>query len=82
MMILTIGSRGDVQPYVALGQGLQAAGHDVTICTGALFQDLVTAHHLPFLPMVDEMIRLTGRERDGTLSAGFSGGWRGKYGRC
>jgi hypothetical protein len=25
--ILTIGSRGDVQPFVALGRGLQAAGH-------------------------------------------------------
>ncbi len=31
--ILTIGTRGDVQPYVALGIGLQAAGHTVTIAT-------------------------------------------------
>ncbi len=59
ILILTIGSRGDVQPYVALGKGLQAAGHDATICTGALFQEMVTAHQLPFLPMDDEMIRLT-----------------------
>ncbi|HRQ38725.1 MAG TPA: glycosyltransferase [Chloroflexota bacterium] len=58
-LILTIGSRGDVQPYVALGKGLQAAGHNVTICTGNLFQEMVEAHQLPFLPMDDEMIRLT-----------------------
>ena len=32
ILILTIGTRGDVQPYVALGKGLRAAGHDVTIC--------------------------------------------------
>ena len=30
---LTIGSRGDVQPYIALGKGLQAHGHTVTIVT-------------------------------------------------
>ncbi|KIP10183.1 glycosyltransferase family 1 protein [Phlebiopsis gigantea 11061_1 CR5-6] len=30
---LTIGSRGDVQPYIALGLGLKAEGHRVTIVT-------------------------------------------------
>jgi len=30
---LTIGSRGDVQPYIALGLGLQKEGHRVTIVT-------------------------------------------------
>lgn len=59
ILILTIGSRGDVQPYVALGRGIQQRGHAVTLCTGELFQDMVTAHGLPFAPMDDEMIRLT-----------------------
>ncbi|MDV7391289.1 glycosyltransferase, partial [Arthrospira platensis SPKY1] len=58
LLILTIGSRGDVQPYVALGHGLQQAGHHVAICTGALFQELVTRHGLAFVPMDDEMVRL------------------------
>jgi sterol 3beta-glucosyltransferase len=31
--ILMIGTRGDVQAFVALGLGLQAAGHEVTIAT-------------------------------------------------
>jgi sterol 3beta-glucosyltransferase len=31
--IFSIGSRGDVQPYVALGRGLQAAGHTVRVAT-------------------------------------------------
>ena len=35
---LTIGSRGDVQPYIALGRGLQAAGHRVTIVTHAEYK--------------------------------------------
>jgi len=32
-MCLTIGSRGDVQPYIALGLGLMRDGHEVTIVT-------------------------------------------------
>ena len=31
--LITIGSRGDVQPYVALGVGLKAAGHVVKLAT-------------------------------------------------
>ncbi len=30
ILILTISSRGDVQPFVALGKGLKTAGHKVT----------------------------------------------------
>ena len=33
--ILALGSRGDVQPYITLGQGLQAAGHQVRVATFA-----------------------------------------------
>jgi sterol 3beta-glucosyltransferase len=32
--ILTLGTRGDVQPYVTLGAGLKQAGHGVTLVTG------------------------------------------------
>jgi sterol 3beta-glucosyltransferase len=35
IFILTLGTRGDVQPYVALGRGLIKAGHQVTICTSS-----------------------------------------------
>ena len=41
--ILTFGTRGDVQPYVALGRGLKAAGHEVTIATLMEFKSLVQA---------------------------------------
>lgn len=39
--ILTMGSRGDVEPYVALGKGLHDAGHIVRIATHDNFKDLV-----------------------------------------
>jgi sterol 3beta-glucosyltransferase len=39
---LTIGSRGDVQPYIALGRGLQKEGHKVTIVTHEEYKTWVT----------------------------------------
>lgn len=38
---LTIGSRGDVQPYIALCKGLQADGHKVRIATHIEYKDWV-----------------------------------------
>ena len=39
---LTIGSRGDVQPYIALGKALQKEGHRVTIVTHEEYKKWVT----------------------------------------
>lgn len=46
--ILTVGSRGDVQPFVAFGIGLQRAGHHVRVCTHSEFAELVTDQGLDF----------------------------------
>jgi sterol 3beta-glucosyltransferase len=46
--ILTIGSRGDVQPFVALGLGLRDAGHEVTLVTGKGFEAFVSERGLRF----------------------------------
>ena len=43
IMILTLGTRGDVQPYIALGMGLQRSGYDVTIATSARFTPMIGA---------------------------------------
>ncbi len=51
IVILTIGSRGDVQPYVALGAGLQRAGHRVVLATDNAFENLVANHGLEFSPL-------------------------------
>ncbi|MBC8098190.1 MAG: glycosyltransferase family 1 protein [Armatimonadetes bacterium] len=42
------GSRGDVQPYIALGQGLKHAGYDVRLLTSDDFETLVTDAGLAF----------------------------------
>ena len=52
--IIAAGSRGDVQPYVALGRGLRAAGHDVTVATHETFREFVTAHGLGFATLAGD----------------------------
>jgi UDP:flavonoid glycosyltransferase YjiC (YdhE family) len=49
--ILTVGSRGDVQPFAAFGTGLQRAGHAVRICTHPEFRELITSQGLDFAPL-------------------------------
>jgi len=49
--IIAPGSRGDVEPYVALGRGLVKAGHIVRLATHQDFAELVNAHGLEFWPI-------------------------------
>src|SRR4051794_4560574 len=49
--ILAVGSRGDVQPYVALGLGLQGAGHRVLVAAAEAFEDLVVSRGLDYFPL-------------------------------
>jgi len=48
---LTIGSRGDVQPYIALCKGLIAEGHRPRIATHAEFREWVESHGIEFAPV-------------------------------
>lgn len=48
---LTIGSRGDVQPYIALCKGLLAEGHRPKIATHAEFEPWVRQHGIDFAPV-------------------------------
>ncbi len=49
--LIALGSRGDVQPYVALGAGLHRAGHMVRIITHENYAGLVQAQGLEFWPV-------------------------------
>ena len=46
--ILTIGSRGDVQPYLALAVGLQRAGYSVRVASHAIFESLIRGYGVDF----------------------------------
>lgn len=47
----TIGSRGDVQPFIALGKGLQRKGHSVRICAMNVFRELIESEGFEYAPM-------------------------------
>lgn len=46
--LLTIGTRGDVQPFIALGLELQQAGYRVEIVTHAIFESWIRSYNFDF----------------------------------
>jgi sterol 3beta-glucosyltransferase len=63
--MLTVGSRGDVQPFVAFGVGLQDAGHRVRICTHPRFRALVEGQGLEFAPLAQGAVARRGETEGG-----------------
>jgi sterol 3beta-glucosyltransferase len=59
IQISTFGTHGDVQPFLALGQGLRAAGHSVAICTSASYRPTIEALGLQHAWISDTMLELT-----------------------
>ena len=49
--VSVIGSRGDVQPTVALSKSLRHAGHEVCLFTHEMFEDLAREHGVTFVPL-------------------------------
>jgi rhamnosyltransferase subunit B len=50
-MLPTLGSSGDVHPFIALGRAMQQRGHRVTVLTNPLFQALIESQGLEFLAL-------------------------------
>lgn len=51
IVIQIVGSRGDVQPFIALGNQLQKYGHRVRLATHDVFAEFVTQNGLEFYPI-------------------------------
>jgi len=68
--ILAAGSRGDIQPYLALGVGLQAAGHHVRLAAFRNFAPMVEPYGLEFWPVdADFQAILGGEDGQGLMSS-------------
>lgn len=78
VLILTIGSRGDVQPFLALSAGLVAAGHRVTLATSPRFRDDVEKAGAAFAPLSDELVALA----ESPLGRGLFEAMGGSYRRA
>lgn len=73
VLLTTVGSRGDVQPFVALGIGLKDAGHKVAICTCPKFREFVVEHGIEFLHLDDGLLRLLESELGRKLFQSLTG---------
>ncbi|RYP47549.1 hypothetical protein DL768_006394 [Monosporascus sp. mg162] len=51
IIIQVVGSRGDVQPFVALGRELQKHGHRVRLATHNVFKEFIMESGLEFYPI-------------------------------
>ncbi|KAM1661052.1 hypothetical protein ACFX2K_003975 [Malus domestica] len=51
MVMLIVGTRGDVQPFIAIGKRLQDYGHRVRLATHSNFKEFVLTAGLEFYPL-------------------------------
>lgn len=50
LVLVTFGTRGDINPYIALGVALKKRGHAVTLISNATFSSLIQQAGLAFIP--------------------------------
>ena len=58
VLIMTLGTRGDVQPFIALAQGLLSAGNEVVLTAPQRFAGFAAGHGVPFAGVDDGPMRL------------------------
>lgn len=69
--ILTLGSRGDVHPYVALAKELIKNGHEVGICTGNTFKHFIEENRVYFHEASADLMAIIESEQGSKV---FNGG--------
>ncbi len=58
IVIISIGSMGDVVPFIALGRGLKARGHSVVLATYGTFAERIGAAGLEPFPLSGDAVKL------------------------
>jgi sterol 3beta-glucosyltransferase len=67
--ITTVGTRGDIQPYIALGLGLKEAGYDVLLVSAKNEEAFVKSYGLDFFALsVDIQKLMEGNEVQQTIN--------------
>ena len=63
--VLSVGTRGDVQPLLAFAEALERAGHDVKVATFPPFEGLVSDAGLEFVPLAEGRVSRGQRTAEG-----------------
>ena len=67
--IITIGSRGDIEPFIALGKGLIKRGHHVRIAAFSIFKDDIESNGFEYSPLAGKPILRSKLNADNFASA-------------
>jgi UDP:flavonoid glycosyltransferase YjiC (YdhE family) len=71
--IQTLGTRGDVQPYIALALGLIERGHEVQIAAPVQFEAMICGRGIAFAPLPGEFLALIDTPEGKAALAGGEG---------
>ncbi|MBW4602650.1 MAG: glycosyltransferase [Calothrix sp. FI2-JRJ7] len=71
--ILSVGSRGDINPFCALAQALEQAGFSVKIATHPIFEDFVRQQGIEYAPIAGDYKELLRSEAGYNLLEGKGG---------
>jgi UDP:flavonoid glycosyltransferase YjiC (YdhE family) len=71
--IRTLGTRGDVQPYIALALGLLERGHEVQIAAPVQFEAMIRGPGIAFAPLPGEFLALIDTPEGKAALAGSRG---------
>ncbi|MGI5502328.1 glycosyltransferase [Lentzea sp. CA-135723] len=77
-LLVTHGTRGDVQPFLALAVELRARGHSALLAAPASFADAAAEHEVEFAPLDEGPNRLMD---DPVVKEAIDGGYRGVRGK-
>lgn len=55
ILLLTLGSHGDIHPFFAIAQTLLAAGHEPLVATNPYFQAQAKRAHIPFVALTEHV---------------------------
>lgn len=70
VLLVSTGSRGDVEPFAALARALKTAGHVPTLAAPARFGDMAEPDPFPFIALDDSLFDLQDKlARQGTFAA-------------
>ncbi|KAK4573359.1 hypothetical protein RGQ29_031357 [Quercus rubra] len=72
VVMLIVGTRGDVQPFIAIGKRLQDYGHRVRLATHSNFKEFVLTAGLEFYPLGGDPKVLAGSCRDPDMDSGVA----------
>jgi UDP:flavonoid glycosyltransferase YjiC (YdhE family) len=78
--IHTLGTRGDLQPYLALARGFRARGHEVLLIAPAQFAEVAAQEELSFAPLPADFLEMLEAPETkqvlGSSGTGFGAGFK------